>query len=154
MQVPGFLVFMHTIFAGGVLDLKSREKHVFLTSFNKENRVKKFQIVPPDKETKAEFLLLINRNAYSARLVTSRVICLANPGEWFLHIQEESITIAFPSGRVLDSQNRIFVTELLSARPVRLAIPFGYPMSVSSPGAHPRYYLRLPRACSMTFEIA
>jgi hypothetical protein len=110
------------------------------------------QFVPLGQETQAEFLLLIRRDLYRARLVTSCAIHLAEAGEWCVEIQGETVVVTFPKGRILDSQNRPWVTKLLSVVPAEIVIPYGYPVSVSGLGLHPRYYLQFPRACSLTIE--
>lgn len=136
-----------------MLDLRSREKHQFLTSFNKENSVKNPQLIPSAEETKVEFLLLVSRAAYRARFASASAVHVAEVGEWNIEIQGEDAVITFPKGRILDPQNRAFVADMLSVRPIRIVVPFGYPVFVSSLGVHARYYLKLPRACSLTFEM-
>jgi hypothetical protein len=112
------------------------------------------QFVPVNDQTTAESLLLISRTTYRARFVTSHAIHVAEAGEWDIEIKEETVAISFPRGRILDSQNRDWVRGFSSIRPANIVIPYGYPVSLSSLGMHPRYYLQFPRACSLTLESA
>lgn len=110
--------------------------------------------VPTIEESTVEFLLLVRRNLYQARLTTATALHLANTGEWGVELIQDHVVVTFPKGRIIDPQNRAFVTEMLKVRPARIVLPHGYPMSVSSLGSMPRYYVRLRRGCSLTVESA
>jgi hypothetical protein len=106
------------------------------------------------KETTALFLRLVNRDKYMARFRSSCAIHVARPHDWEIGLVDGFVVLTFPRGRILDSQNRPFVTEMLSVRSPRILLPYDYPIMVSSLGANPRYYAQFPGACSLTLESA
>lgn len=112
------------------------------------------QPAPVEERVVTESLLSVNRDTYRARCITSQAIYLGEPGEWNIEAQDLCVVITFPNGRILDSQNRAWMKGLLSVIPAVVEIPYGYPVSLSSIGAYPRYYIQLPRACSLTLECS
>jgi hypothetical protein len=117
------------------------------------------QFVQSTDQTTAKFLLLINRSTYRARFVTSQAIHVADAGEWDIEIKGEAktgesktVVISFPRGYILDSQNRAWMKGMSSIQPASIIMPYEYPVSLSSLGVRPRYYVQFPRACSLTLE--
>lgn len=81
---------------------------------------------------------------------------MADAGEWDIEVKvrEQAIIVSFPRGRILDSQNRVWMRGFSSIEPATIVIPYEHPVSLSSLGLHPRYYVQFPRACSLTLESA
>jgi hypothetical protein len=81
---------------------------------------------------------------------------VADAGEWDIEVKSKdgAIIVSFPRGRILDSQNRSWMKGVSSIQPAHIVIPYEYPVSLSSLGLHPRYYVQFPRGCSLTLESA
>jgi hypothetical protein len=105
---------------------------LFLTIFQRGKDLKNdLPLIPPTEETTVQFLLLVSRATYRARLSTGQALHVADKGEWDIELAEDHVIVSFPRGRILDQK-----------------------VQVSSLGASPRYYVPLPRACSLTLESA